>query len=325
MPDFVHIQWPEAIYRWRHLLPHNDTSLRQINAKLDHFSSRKIPVVYTVHNLLPHGTSGTFESKVFQTIIKKSDIIVHHGEYSKNYIFKNFKTKQNVNHLVCCHGPYPIVKEDNLASRNALRLPSTKYVYLNFGIQKPYKGLDFCRQVFGRFKPDDIYFFTIGKFVSPKSIGAYKFWGYQLNARISSILKVDLMRNAKMIDRNVKQQEIGKIFAASDVVFLGHQDGLNSGILSLAASYSKPIVFPNLGNFKDHLRGWNWSEMYEAANVESAVESLDRMHRRILPNPPGNMCFPNHEWLKLNSWKVQVERITHAVEEMKRSAENKSM
>ena len=102
--------------------------------------------------------------------------------------------------------------------------------------------------------------------------------------------------------------------SSSDAFFLGHQQGLNSGVLSLAASYGKPVVFPDLGNFREQLEGWPWCESYKAGDIESAVHAVKTMRDRLADYAPGEIRFDNTRWAALNSWDVHVERILEALE-----------
>jgi hypothetical protein len=128
-------------------------------------------------------------------------------------------------------------------------------------------------------------------------------------------------RAKRSVIRRVPTEEIPQIIAASDVFFLGRQDGLNSGQLALAASYGKPVVFPEIGNFKEQMAHWPWKETYQPGDVRGAVNALDRMHHRIKKYPPGSVVFDNREWLDKNRWDTHVDRIIEAVNQFKKDAE----
>lgn len=315
MPRFVHIQWPEAIYCWRCELPKNDYTLNFIKQRLDFYASNGIPIVYTVHNLSPHDGNCEFSKKIFETIITKAAIIVHHGKDSITKTLNNYPSTNKSVHIICPHGPYLYDPNDTFKSRIEYHLPAFSYVYLNFGIQKKYKGYNFSKKVFKRFKARHVFFFTIGKRIYKKNYGHL----YRFKELATDFIetKLNLLNSTtrKTVFRLVSHNEISKILAASDVLFLGHQKGLNSGLLSLAASYGKPVVFPNIGNFKEQLNGWPWYESYEVANLDSALEALRRMHARIVLYPPGKIFFDNTEWLKYNSWEIHIKSIINAVEE----------
>jgi hypothetical protein len=126
-------------------------------------------------------------------------------------------------------------------------------------------------------------------------------------------MRVDLLEKTKTISRKFKTEEIPQIMAASDCMFLGHRAGLNSGLLALAASYGKPVVFPDIGNFRDQLQHWEWSEPYRAGDIHSARNALRRMIDRIAEYRPGNVFFDNKAWLDMHSWSKHVDTVVAAV------------
>ncbi|NNM01054.1 MAG: hypothetical protein HKO62_09910, partial [Gammaproteobacteria bacterium] len=119
--------------------------------------------------------------------------------------------------------------------------------------------------------------------------------------------------NTTTIWRSVPHDEIARIMAATDVVFLGHQEGLNSGLIALAASYAKPVVYPNLGNFREQLAGWNWGEEYEVGNVDSAAAALRRLRERWPRQSDAASTFDNRAWLDAQAWQKHVEVVENAI------------
>jgi hypothetical protein len=273
IPDFIHLQWPESIYRWRHWLEPNDESAIFLKRRLAFYSNNNVPIVYTVHNLKPHDKSNYFDQKIFDLIIDSSDIIVHHGKKSRDLFTKIYPITNSKIQIICPHGDYPINKVDPILSKRKLHLPLNKYIYLNFGIQKKYKGFYFLKNTFKELDNPNVFLFTIGNFVYDKKL---EFIKKIISRRLSGLYKYrifnSLQSKSKTIDTTVEYNQIPLIFTASDIVILGHQSGLNSGILSLAASYGKPIIFPNIGNFYDQLDGYDLCKSYEVANTNSAIE-----------------------------------------------------
>ncbi len=321
LPDFVHLQWPEAIYRWRYQLRENKSTLKLLNERLSYYSSAKIPIVYTVHNMLPHENVTDFDKAAYSIFLSFSDIIVHHGKASISMLNNAFPECSNAHHVVCPHGHYPCIATDGKLARSMYKLPYYKYIFLNFGRQRLNKGLNFIKIVFKNWSNHNACLFTIG----PEGIGKKeKNILFKLVNRLRQEIGLNffndnsiLSKNMKNILRPVTNEEIPQILAAVDVFFLGHQEGLNSGLLALAASYGKPVVFPDIGNFKEQLINWHWKESYEVGNVNSAIEALKRICKRIDQYPPGNVIFDNKDWLNSNSWNKHVQIIINEVRKLK--------
>jgi len=313
LPDIVHIQWPEAIYKWSIKLPRNKNSLDLLKKRLEWYSKNNISIIYTVHNILPHENSDNFDKKFFNQILKNSNLVVHHGKSSIKKIKTEFPICRNSKHIIAPHGPYNYINYNSKKAKNLYKLPLDKYVYLNFGAQREYKGNSFSKKVFKKWNNKNVFFFTIGekKYYS-KNNNLYSKINRHLkkitNENVYKILN-KFTKKEKTILKSINNKEIPKIMAASDVVFLGHQSGLNSGILALAASYKKPIVFPDIGNFKEQLIGYHDFETYSVSNINSAKNAIKRINNKIKYKGPGKININNEKWLKENSWEKHVKVI----------------
>ncbi|MEA2019861.1 MAG: hypothetical protein U9N59_15625 [Campylobacterota bacterium] len=292
VPDVLHIQWPEAIYRWKKIISMNDTGLKQVQSRLQWYKNNNTKIVYTVHNLLPHENAIEFDIKIYSLMLEYSDIIAHHGQSSIDIIKKKYPITASKKHVVAPHGPYE-KKELPLKSisKNKYNLPQDKLIYTNFGLQRIYKGQEFCFDLFDKWSNNnDVCFFSVGKLVhSFKALEENKY-----------------SFNYKKLYKVIPTNEVVDIISATDVFFLGHSSGLNSGLIALALTYKKPIIFPDIGNFKDQVDGWELYETYEVNNIDSALLALKRMHKRLNENI--NIC--NEKWLSLNSWDIHIKNLS---------------
>ena len=317
LPDFVHIQWPESIYRWRHKIPENDEGINFVVDRLSRFKRFNIPIVYTAHNNFPHENVTEFDKRIYNLIIKFSDVIVHHGKASIGMISKEVKDEKKRINIICPHGPYPFIEKDSEKARKIYNIPSSRFSYLNFGRQRQNKGGDFIRNVFKKYNCKTACLFTIG----PKKHRNRIFSKYlKIPVSVTSSLERSYFRTSAFFQgkkrtfyRTVVQDEIPFIISACDVMVLGHQEGLNSGLLALAASYGKPVVFPDIGNFCEQVEDWPWHECYQVGNIQSAVNALQRMEEKLKGLAPGVVKFDNSKWLVSNSWEKHINRISEAV------------
>jgi len=288
IPDIVHIQWPEALYRWKNLFTQDDNGLEKQKNRLIWYKKNKSKIVYTVHNLLPHDNANEFDKKVYEIILGYADIIAHHGKSSINIIKEYYPNTKKSKHIIAPHGPY---KVENLPlkvkARKKYDLPNDKIVFTNFGLQRAYKGQEFSYNVFKKINDNNICFFSIGKLV-----------GEKLNIDLS-----DTKTFIKYKYQSVPNDEVKYIISATDVFFLGHKSGLNSGLISLAISYKKPIIFPDIGNFKEQAKGWELYETYEVNNLKSAQFAINNIQKKL------NIEKDNNKWLQINSWDKHVKNI----------------
>ena len=76
----------------------------------------------------------------------------------------------------------------------------------------------------------------------------------------------------------------------------------------MAATFSKPIIYPRIGNFEEQADGWV-SEGFVPGNVESAVGALHAVCSRI----DAGETLDNTTWLKANSWRRHVDALLDAL------------
>ena len=178
--------------------------------------------------------------------------------------------------------------------------------------------MKFINGAFKKWAEEKALLFTIGpktmacrsnSFSRSMNLFLQKFIDPRLSALASTFSK-----RSKSVLRPVHTNEIPKIISATDVFFLGHQEGINSGLLALAASYGKPVVFPDLFNFSEQISCWSWKEQYKTGDEASAVKALERMMDRLNHIPPGQVMFDNKEWLSANSWDKHVRIITMEIQ-----------
>jgi len=296
IPDVVHIQWPESIYRWKKLIGMDSVGLEFVENRLQWYKENKTKFVYTVHNLQPHDVSNEFDNDIYTLFLRYADIIVHHGSNSIQQIKNRYKDTVLSNHIIAPHGSYPFKKISNIKqSKEKYGLPNNKIIFTNFGLQRSYKGRDFNFNVFKRLKNKDVCYFTVGALVN----GAQPF----------EISQEELCH--RQVYKNIPSNEITDIIASTDVFFLGHSSGLNSGLISLAISYSKPIIFPDIGNFKEQAEGWEYYETYDVENINSAIQAITRMLNKL--EKASFDTFDNSQWLIHNSWENHVKIILDEV------------
>ncbi|QDZ40718.1 hypothetical protein FRE64_12605 [Euhalothece natronophila Z-M001] len=322
LPTFLHIQWPEAIYKWRHKLPMEECTLTLLSERLEYYKTNKVPIVCTFHNKLPHSNPSKFDQRAYELIYGEADIIVHHGENSIKLIKEEFPATTKSKHIICPHGPYTKIPYSSQGARQKYKIPNQKFSFLFFGRMRKNKGVNFAGSVFQNFKNKQHCFFSVGPSQHKNILAKFEEKTEKATPTLYqnySILKQKFFasENKRIFHKSILPSEIPEIMAASDVVFLGHLDGINSGVLALGISYGKPVVFPNLGNFQEQAKGWEWYEVYEPGNIESAVSALNRMMKRLNNNfSPGQVIIDNTKWYDLNSWDIHVDRIQSTIKKI---------
>jgi glycosyltransferase involved in cell wall biosynthesis len=199
-------------------------------------------IIYTAHNILPHGKSGLFVKLCFKIIYRIPAVILVHTEYIREQIIKNFDIQKSkiivVKHGVCKVKDHPFISRAR--AREFLSLPQDSKIVLFFGNINRYKGLDILLRAFSLLKnkekkilliiaglPDKRYEVELIKMLTPEKI----------TNRISTFL------------RYIDDDEMEMLFKASDIVAMPYLEASQSGILFLSYAYNRPVVASRLGGF----------------------------------------------------------------------------
>lgn len=304
IPDIVHINWPETLYKWQASFNKNTDIVGFIDERLDFFKKNGSTIIYTIHNVEPHEIEKKYEQKVYNLIISKSDVFIHHGKRSielLNQVYPDSVKKINV---VAQHGDYLSVyeKRDKKLLRKKYKIPRNSFVILNFGNQRPYKGEKFIDEIFKKLNLGGKYLITAGNFHYDRR-SYIKLCFSRLKKRFRCIT----LNNIHRMYRRITEDEVKDLFNLADLLVLGHQKGLSTGLIPLAATFSLPVVFPQLGNFKEQAEDWS-DYFYKPENLQDAIFTIERAYNQR------NCNKANAVWLKKNSWEIHVNYILDAVE-----------
>jgi len=314
IPDMVHVQWPERLYHWYPLSEKADkVKIEILHERLKWYKNNGAIIVFTIHDLVLHNSDNRrLDNKIFNLILEYSDIISHHCSNSVKLFAELYPLAMSKINIINFHGDYLIdykyVRKEE--ARSKLNIPYDKFVILNFGAQYVYKGRGFIEKVFNSCSIDSKYLL---------SAGVYSYIDLFFIKKLVLEIRNDLRvrRNfskKKYLYRSIKNDEIPTVFNASDVVFLGHRSGLNTGIIPLAATYAKPVIYPELGCFKESAKDWA-AIGYEPGNVKQGNEALNELYDKL---KKGKINLDNSEWLEKKSWKNHVELILKTVTNFKK-------
>ncbi len=303
-PDILHIHWPERLYKWYVLKKEDKQQLKDIEKRLRWYRQNGSKIIYTVHNLLPHNTKAPEnDSKFYNLIIEYADLIHHHCPKSIDLVAEKFPAAKEKPNIVANHGDYLIDYRDvsKETARRTLGIPQKSYVILNFGSQQSYKGNSLINKTFSKLEIKNKFLLTAGNF-------RYDTFPFPKNYILKVLNRFRMKSNSttkKYILQPVPPEEIAVIFGASDIVILGHSSGLTSGVLNLAATFSKPVVFPDIGCFEYQMDKWIY-EKYPVGNIQKAKTGIEKIHEKYYEST----SIPhNSDWLKTNSWNNYVNTL----------------
>ena len=197
---------------------------------------RKYPIVTTIHE--PIGISHTLLKSLFlnhlqefnvKLLAKSSDNVIVHGQNHKSYLVSKNISSDKL--FIIPHGPFTF-------PNHVFPIISAKHGpnVLFFGNINPYKGIE--------------YLIKAGKQLSIKLP----------EVTITIAGSGDFSKYTKLINgdshfivhnRFIPEQEAAEFFQQASLIVLPYKDGSQSGNISLAGSFKKPVIATRVGNLAE--------------------------------------------------------------------------
>lgn len=242
------------------------------------FKLRRIPVVFTVHNVLPHEKSILYKPLTHFLFKFIDHFIVHTSSNVKELSHRYTISKDRISLIP--HGTLDFHLKKNINRddiRNELGFQKNNKVILFFGAIRPYKGLDTLIRSFSE----------ISKMLpDARLLIAGKLWGKWQPYH-------ELMKSLNIIDFVTTQLEyipsgnVYKYFTSSDLVVLPyHHFNSQSGIATTAIAFRKPLIVTRVGGLPDLVADKRF--VVPPKNSDALAKSM-------------MVCLPNHDELKAMS------------------------
>lgn len=308
VPDILHIHWPDRLYKW-HVLADKDQNKQYdiVKSRLDFYKNSNVKIVHTIHDMHPHYEHNSIDRQFYELVIEYSDILVHHCNNSIEIMSKQYSRIKEKTNIVCRHGDYLVDYKDLTMeeARSNLNISYEKFVILNFGNQQWYKGFDNIEKIFSELKINEKFLVNAGNF----SYSGFSTFGRELKKIHNYYKNKRNYKRKKYILKVIDLNQIPTLFNAADIVLLGHKHGLNSGVLNMAATFAKPVVFPSIGCFQEQMEKWE-HKMYKVNNVSEAAKKVTEYYEM---KKNKNFVFNNSNWLKENSWDNHCHKIINSI------------
>lgn len=290
-PDVVHIQWLPMLERSRFQLEF----VRQIQ-KLG------LPVVYTVHNFLPHDVDpGQAYEHAYHLV---DHLIVHTHEDARRLRTELGLAGGRVS--VVPQGPvfYEQTGIDRTEARRHLDMDSNAVVFLMMGVIRPYKGLDTALRAFAnlvRNQPDSRLLIA----------------GNPLDARYLRELQ-ELSASLKLesfIDWHlgyVPSEAVGLFHAASDVALFPYKAISQSAAFLTAAALGTCVLGTNVGGIGEVVADGKTGLLVETAEHADVVSgmrralALTREQREHLGQALREQVLSEFSWARIAARTVEV-------------------
>ncbi|WP_263408488.1 glycosyltransferase family 4 protein [Terriglobus tenax] len=240
LPDILHLQQLP-------LLNHDFT----VDFKLIAAAQRRsIPVLHTVHNLLPHDT-GKQLLTTYRRFYQSVDHLICHSCDVAESLVRQFSVPAG-SISVIPHGPLfeapPANEETAAVARKSLGLPEGRPVVLWQGVMAPYKGVDLLLKAWQlsilRWRRS----LAIQPLLVIAGTGAHE---TEMAARLAEqALPHDIRADLHYIPTS----QLSLYYEAADLLVYPYRAITTSGALLTGLSYRKPIIASDLLPFREYLR-----------------------------------------------------------------------
>ena len=192
------------------------------------------------HNVVSH-ENRFFENFFLKYFLNKIDYCIVMNDHNKGLIRE---INSRVNIISNLHPIYDIPQSNtlNIVHKQDLDIEGKKTI-LFFGLIRKYKGLDLLIKAIAlsKEKVDNLKVLVVGE--SYDSLKPY----------YTMIEKFGIEDHFIFIDSFVNKDDIEKYFLSSELVILPYKSASQSGILSLAYNFNRPVIVTDVGGLSDYV------------------------------------------------------------------------
>lgn len=295
-PNVLHVHWTHPFLIGDNRVKSINKSIRFM-AELLILKILGVKVVWTVHNLLAHERKHQKIELFFHKLFAKlCNRIMVHCRHARKAVLQTYNLPDHFKAkiFVIPHGNY-INSYENIESRGQARLKlglgDREFVFLYFGVIRPYKGLTQLVDAFRKLQSPQVRLLIVGKPLDG-AIGAELLHYCRSDSRIQAFLKF------------VPDKDIQTYMNAADVVVLPFQDILTSGSALLAMSFRKPIITPHIGCLSELLDS-EGSFLYDPSEEEELLRAMQQALNASLDK----MGLHNYDKAKHFTWDEIAQKL----------------
>jgi len=253
-PDMLVMQWWNSFFGMAH---------RTILSFVD----KRIPIFYIPENIVSHEASAVnlFLTKL---ALSKADYFLafsHSVAEGVKSLYPNKPVYEAQLPIFDCFNLEPDF--DKVAFAQSLGLK--KNVILFFGYIREYKGLmtllDAMPEILKRIG-NDTTLLIVGEFYDKRE---------KYDAKIHAL---GISDHVKVVSEFVPNEAVGRYFSVSDVVAMPYHSGTQSGILSIAYSFRKPVVITNVGGIAETVIEGETGFIVEPRNPMALADAIEKFY-----------------------------------------------
>lgn len=231
-------------------------------------------VVYTAHDVLPHGEHSREEGTALARTYQSVDHVIVHAESNRQELMHLFGVEED-RISVIPHGSYDFLfrgeKLDKQEARSRVGFPLDRQIVLFFGLIKRYKGLEFLVEAFRTVEEriPNATLAIVGDVFSGDPEG-YRYYSRLLD-------QASRRSNVVCVTRYVPVDRVGLYLTAADVVVLPYTKTYQSGVLLSAYAAGRPVVVTETGGLAEVVENGKSGIVVPTRNSSALAEALRGM------------------------------------------------
>jgi len=263
--DVLHIQWPEALFRWGEPKPWNLVNLQETL----HQWRERAAVVVTVHNRHPHAGRTRLYDRLYRLVYAAADGFIHFGDVSREHVRSSYPDTRHAAHVVIPHGDYSCFLSDvrRSESRRHLSLKPRHQVVLSFGHHRHRHEVELVLHGFHALNARNKRLIIAGKLPFPARRRD------RLRSRL--YLKARLDPRVQLHRGWVPDEQLPYLLEAADALIIPRRGVLNSGNVALGFTFGVPVAGTEEGVVGEVLRETG-NPVFDPANPSSIGSALQR-------------------------------------------------
>lgn len=263
--DVLHLHWPEAWWREAgRTLPRRLLAVAGLRRLLAGLRRREVPVVWTVHNLLPHGADRVADRLGYRLVHRSADLRVFHSRWARERD-REARGASGGATIVMPHGAYhgvlpaPAPPE---RTRAAMSVPPGRRVLLCFGQVRGYKGFDVAVRALDHLPGGTFHLIVAGRPVGPGAVAVEE------HARGRS--------DVRLLLEEVSDRTLADLLGVAEAVLLPYREVTSSGTLLAALTAGRGVVASDLPPLREAVApepgAAEWAAPGDPASLARAVE-----------------------------------------------------
>lgn len=266
--DVVHILWPEELTGWQLPTPER---VRDVTTTLMRWRDHA-RIVVSANNLYPHrsGRHDLFR-QLYVNFYRHADAIHHFSCVSKTLVTQEYREIAGANHVVRVGFNYarllPSSPIDRAEARKSFGLNPTDTVFLSFGALRSWDEVSLLRQAFDKANVRGKKLLLSSQFSEDGPIWKRRWhrWLWKHWRTSDAVIA---------LDGRIPEKDLSKLFSAADAVLVVRQHSMSSGIPSLAMTFGRFVISPELGAMQEYLNGTG-NCLYEAGSVDGLAAAME--------------------------------------------------